>query len=175
MIDKLTRLARNRRGAAAAELALMLPLLLVIMLGSLELGNFFMNEHTLVKAVRNGARFAARQPFTNYTTCNGQVNDPARAATKNVVMKGYLDGGTIITPNIELSDIQVTTTCKSSVGDQSIGGIYFSRDVDSDGQKDAQIVTVSAQVDYLSVVGILGFNAPTVTLNAKSEAAVMGM
>ena len=53
-------LARDSRGAAAAEMALVLPLLLVILFGSLELGNYFMNEHTLIKAVRDGARFAGR-------------------------------------------------------------------------------------------------------------------
>jgi Flp pilus assembly protein TadG len=163
-----SRLFGDSRGAAAAELALVLPFLLVIMFGSLEVGNFFMNEHTLVKAVRNGARFAARQPYTNYTTCNGSVGEPAATQTKNVVMRGYLAGGTIITPNIDAADITVTTRCAATAGGQNMTGIYFSR---TDG---AQIVTVSATVDYMSVVGILGFNAPTVTLNARSEAAVAG-
>jgi Flp pilus assembly protein TadG len=162
-------LIKDRSGAAAAELALVLPFLFVIMFGSLEIGNFFMNEHTLVKAVRNGARFAARQSFTNYPACSGSVSEPALTATKNVVMRGYLAGGTIITPNIEASDISVTTRCTTTAGGQTMSGIYFTR---ADG---AQVVKVTASVNYLSVVGIFGFNGPTVTLNASSEAAVAGI
>ena len=52
------RLARDVHAAAAAELALVLPLLLIIMFGSFEIGNYFLNEHILVKAVRDGARVA---------------------------------------------------------------------------------------------------------------------
>jgi hypothetical protein len=71
MMGRLGLLSYDCRGAAAAEMALVLPLLLIILFGSLELGNYFMNEHTLVKAVRDGARFAGRQTFTNYTSCSG--------------------------------------------------------------------------------------------------------
>jgi len=91
MIRLFHRLARNSSGAAAAEMALVTPLLLIIMFGSVELGNYFMNEHSLVKAVRDGARFAARQSFTSYPDCS-TVGTSAQDATKNVVMYGYLSG-----------------------------------------------------------------------------------
>ena len=41
-----------------------------------EIGNYFLDEHILVKAVRDGARFAARQNFSNYSACTGAVADP---------------------------------------------------------------------------------------------------
>ena len=63
-------LGRDRKGSAAVEMALVTPLLLVIMFGSVEVGNFFYNEHLLTKAVRDGARYAARQNFSYYA-CSG--------------------------------------------------------------------------------------------------------
>src|SRR6476619_5757161 len=89
----------NQSGAAAAELALVLPLLLIILCGSFEIGNYFLDEHILVKAVRDGARFAARQDFSNYPngTCNGtstSVGEPVLTDTRNVVRTGLLLGGT---------------------------------------------------------------------------------
>ena len=66
-------LLRSRRGSAAAEMALVSPLLAVLMIGSVELGNFFYNEHILMKAVRDGARYAARQNFSNYSACTGEA------------------------------------------------------------------------------------------------------
>jgi Flp pilus assembly protein TadG len=148
-------------------MALVLPLLVTLMFGGLELGNYFMNEHTLVKAVRNGARFAARQQFTNYTACSGSPGGSVVADTQNIVMRGYLSGGTIITPNIDAADITVETACVGTVGTESMTGIYFGR---ADG---AQIVTVSASVTYQPVVGFFGFNGAQ--LNASSQAAVAGI
>jgi len=117
MIRLFHRLARNSSGAAAAEMALVTPLLLIIMFGSVELGNYFMNEHSLVKAVRDGARFAARQSFTSYPDCS-TVGTSAQDATKNVVMYGYLSGSAVLTPNITTSDITVSTSCAASAGGQ---------------------------------------------------------
>ena len=158
----------DRGGSAAAEMALVLPLLMVILFGCLELGNYFMNEHRLVKAVRDGARFAARQDFTNYPSCSGDVAEPALSDTKNVVMNGVMSGGSIITPNIQLSDISVTTACATSAGGQTMAGIYTGRTTG------AQIVTVSANVNYQPVLAIAGFTGISLTLNAASQAAVSG-
>jgi hypothetical protein len=159
---------RDRKAAAAAELALVLPLLITLMFGALEFGNYAMNEHTLVKAVRNGARFAARQNFTNYPDCSN-VSNSMRDDTRNVVMNGYLSGGRIITANIEAADISVTTSCTTTAASQTMSGIYFSR------PSGAQVVEVEAIVDYRPVVGLLGFDGAGVTLRASSQAAVAGI
>ena len=118
---KLSALLGCRRAAAAAEMALVLPLLLTLMFGALEVGNYFMNEHTLLKAVRSGARFAARQNFTNYPDCT-DVSDSVRDNTRTLIMDGYLSGGTIITPNIRAVDITIGTRCEAEVDSQSMGG-----------------------------------------------------
>ena len=168
MIRRLSCLRGDRTGAAAAEMALVLPLLLIIMFGSFELGNYFMNEHTLTKAVRNGARFAARQPFSDYPDCSS-VSSAMRDRTRNVVMNGYLSGGTIVTPNINAADIDVTTSCATTVGGQTMSGIYTGR------TSGAQVVTVTAAVDYRPVLSAFGFSGVGLTLNAASEAAVAGL
>ena len=147
---------------------MVLPLLLIVMFGTLELGNFFMNEHTLVKAVRNGARFAARQSFTQYPDCSS-VSTALRDNTRNVVMNGYLSGGTIITPSIQAADVTISTTCAATAGGQNMTGIYTGR------TNGAQVVTVSANVDYRPLIGAIGFDAFNAELNAESEAAVMGL
>jgi Flp pilus assembly protein TadG len=148
-------------------MALVLPLLMVILFGCLELGNYFMNEHRLVKAVRDGARFAARQDFTNYPSCS-TVSTTTRDATRNVVTNGVMSGGTIITPNIQATDVDVTTSCATSAGGQTMAGIYTGRTTG------AQIVTVSARVNYRPVLAIAGFTGIGLTLNAASQAAVSG-
>jgi Flp pilus assembly protein TadG len=156
----------DRRGSAAVEMVLVTPILLMLMFGGAELGNYFMNEHSLVKAVRDGARYAARQSFANYTSCSGQPGGTVVDDTKNVVMYGYRAAGTgVLTPNITADDITVETSCDPGV----VGGIYSAR---ADG---AQVVTVSATVDYLSVWGAFGFSGASKQLNASAQAAVTGI
>jgi Flp pilus assembly protein TadG len=161
-------LLKDCRAAAAAEMALVLPLLLLIMFSSIELGNYFMNEHKLVEAVRNGARFAARQSFSNYTACSGAPDGTVVSDTRNVVMNGYLSGGTVITPNIQAADIDVSTSCISVAGGETMTGIYVGR------PGGAQKVTVAASVNYRPVISAVGFTGIGFKLNAKSEAAVSG-
>ena len=171
MIRVASLALRDRSGSAAAEMAFVLPLLLMIMFGAAEIGNYFMNEHGLVKAVRDGARYAARQSFGNYTACNGSPGGAVVQNTKNIVLKGYLDPnkGTTITPNLQAADISVTTSCATTAGGQNMTGIYQGR------VTGAQIVTVSATATYQPIVASLGFRSVGIRLNASSQAAVMGV
>jgi Flp pilus assembly protein TadG len=173
-----TRLVKTDRGAAAMEMALVLPLLLIILFGSVELGNYFMDEHTLIKAVRDGARFAARQNFSNYTACSGSPGGTVVGDTRNIVMNGYLSGGSAITPNISATDITLSVSCASTAGGQDMVGIYRSRFGGTcDGTTSngcAQVVTVSATVPYRFVLGSFGFSGVGLGLNASSQAAVTG-
>jgi Flp pilus assembly protein TadG len=162
-------LRSDRDGSAAVEMALVMPLLLALMFGSAELGNYFMNEHSLVKAVRDGARFAARQDFANYTACTGSPGGTVVNDTQNVVMNGYLSTGSIITPNIQRANISVTTSCAVNAGGQTMLGIYRNR------TSGAQIVTVTATVNYRPILGAFGFRGWGMRLNAESQAAVGGV
>src|SRR4051794_15904326 len=143
----LIRLMRDCGGNAAAEMAMVAPLLLIVMLGSTELGNYFWNEHTLLKAVRDGARFAARQSFSNYTTCSGSPGGTVVSDTQNIVIYGYLSGSSKLTPNISTSNVSVATSCATSAGGQTMKGLYKSQ------PNGAQIVTVSAAVNYRPIIG----------------------
>ena len=167
----LIALVGDRRGTAAAEMALIAPLLLILGFGSIETGNFFLDQHTLEKAVRDGARFAARQSFSSYPTCSGSPDTTSVVTpTQNVVMYGYLNGTNALTPNIIASDITVSTQCfTSAVGGQTMSGLYKNR------TNGAQVVTVTAAVPYRTVVSSFGIRASAWQLNATSQAAVTGI
>jgi len=163
------------RGAAAAEMALVTPLLLVILIGSVELGSYFYNEHILAKAVRDGARYAARQNFSHYDACSGTPTGTVEAETEALVRTSLLAGGSDRFADIENDDIDLTVSCATSATDmssstQNMTGIYRGR------ATGAPIVTVSAIVDYTPVIGAaFGFSGVGLKLNATEEAAVMGL
>lgn len=167
---KCIRLLRSTCGAAAVEMALVTPLLLIIMMGSMELGNYFLDEHALVKGVRDGARYAARQGFTNYTCPGGTAPGGTVASdTQNVVRTGQVSGGTQRLP--QAATVTVTMSCNSVVGGQAISGIYRS----TSGTAYAPVVIVSATVPYTPVMQSFGFRGTGLSLNANQQAAVMGI
>ena len=167
------RLLRSTRGAAAVEMALVTPLLLIIMMGSFELGNYFMNEHRLVKAVRDGARFAGRQAFVWYDCSAGTIpGGTVVPDTQNVVKTGLYSGGSASLANWTPTTVSVTFTCATTAGGQNMLGIYRSSAGASVG---APIVTVSATVLYQPVLASFGFRGVGFNLNASQQAAVMGL
>ena len=58
MTKTSTRLARDRRGTAMIETALLLPLFLMLLLGILLYGQYFLLAHSVQQAANDGARAA---------------------------------------------------------------------------------------------------------------------
>ena len=171
MFRPLFALIRDRGGNAAAEMAMVTPLLLIIMMGCVELGNYFWNEHTLLKAVRDGARFAARQQFQWYTGCSGSPDSTnVVTPTQNVVVYGYRTVTVALTPNISTGNVTVTQSCATTAGAQTMSGLYKG---DPNG---AHIVTVTATVTYRPVLAVaMGFSGVGYQLYSQSQAAVTGL
>ena len=175
------RLARNISGAAAAELALALPLLLILICGSVELGNYFLDEHRLVKAVRDGARFAARQNLSYFTSCSGAPGGTVVSDTQNVIRTGVLSNGDDRMPGlgaagatIDVTIVGCRTTADGTAGGSPLSGFYANVKNSSGTIVGAPIVEVNASIPYTPVVKSFGFSGYNLTLNAKQQAAVIG-
>ena len=102
--------ARRQRGIAMVEFAIVLPLLMLIMLGTAELGRAFYQYNTLNKAVRDGSRYLANTAI-NATT--GVINldlDNKRANTQKLVVFGNTAGtGNSLLPGLTVANITVTS------------------------------------------------------------------
>ena len=161
-------------GAAAVELAMVLPFLLVLMFGSAELGKYFLDEHGLVKQVRDGARYAARLPLEANYSCPSTVNAGAQTLITNVTRTGTVTGSgtgrfdaTYWTRNCAGSaqTLAITVRC---VSNDDYDGIYQSL------AGDIPVVKVSATIGYRSVLGALGVPTANLCLRAESGAPVIG-
>lgn len=141
-----------------------IPILIALMFGSFELGRYFLDQHVVVKAVRDGARFAARQKFT-HMPCGGTSS--AESTIKNIVRFGNAagTGGPRLDYWTNANTITVSVACTTG----TYSGIYNGL------ASGAPRVRVSARVPYTSLFGLLGFDTGGLTLNAKSESAVMGI
>lgn len=159
-------LFRDRRGAAAAEMALVVPLLTALMLGAAELGRYFWSEHVLLKAVRDGTVYVSRQRIDNFDCASNAVNATVVNSTKALVRTGRMSGGADQLPNwtAQGAVFAVDLACVTSAGGTALDGIYTSN------AGLIPVVTVRASVPYSSMFGLRsGLN-----LTARQQAAVYG-
>jgi Flp pilus assembly protein TadG len=79
----LRRLAADRRGAAAVEMAMVMPALLLLLLGGMEAGRMAWTKATLTYAVQEAARCGA----VNATLCPTDGAIQAVAAQRGAVLR----------------------------------------------------------------------------------------
>lgn len=164
----ISSLFRCRSGAAAAEMALILPMLIAIMFGGFEGGAYLWTEHKVIKAVRDGARFAARQPFSAFD-CSGITDTAILAEVQNLTRTGQTSGGTAkVAGWDDNEDVVVTAACQT-------GESYSDQGVYATEESGAIHVTVATSVPYPSLFGTLGFDTSSATVTASANAAVMGI
>jgi hypothetical protein len=173
-------LIRNTEAAAAAEMVFVMPMLIILMFGSMELGNFFLTQHAVTKQVRDGARYASRLTLADPYVCSPGTNlstvfDDSSAGTKiiNVTKTGSVDGTAVGRfPDAfwaACASGQPVTVSIRCVDKDDYGGIYASL------EDDIPVVTVAADVAYPSLFSSLGFNTTGMCIRTSSEAAVAGL
>jgi Flp pilus assembly protein TadG len=158
-------LGNNQGGSAGVEMALSVPLFIALLFGVFELGNYFMTEHIVVKAVRDGARYAARRSVTaDYPGCT--PSSQLVTDTQNVTRTGQVadDGTPRFASWSDAGSITVEASCDTS-------GTYTGVFNTGIG---APVVTVRAAVPYVPLFNRIGLSSATLTLHAESQAAVMG-
>ena len=150
-------------------MALSVPIILALLVGCFEFGNYFWTEHQVMKGVRDGARFAARQPVDKLGCGPNPSNATVETEIKNVTRSGNSSGTTPRIPSWDNNEVTVTITCQGTPSGIYTSGIYANL------PSGARIVTVSATVPYPSMFGALGFNTRSLNVGARAQAAVMGI
>jgi Flp pilus assembly pilin Flp len=82
---------KESRGAAAVEFALVLPLLLMVVLGTIDWGWYFFVSQVVTNAAREGARVGS---LTAYDPAKPGADTTAAAEATNTV-RTYLTGATL--------------------------------------------------------------------------------
>ena len=165
------RILSDQRGASAAELALILPLLLLLLFGGLEAGHFIWTQHKLTEAVRDGARYASR--LDAQTFCPS-LNTVARDRIMLLTRTGQLENAAAksLVPGWEKEKVVVTPFCDKFVDT----GIYADL---ANGEKGPIVIVEARNVNYPSLFFHTGVIVPLtngpLSRNAKASAAVIGL
>lgn len=151
---------------------MVMPFLLVLMFGSLEFGKYFLDEHVVVKAVRDGARYASRQSFAGMA-CGATATNETQI--RNLVRYGKVTVGVGDKPRLfywtDPTSITVTTTCydnSGAGGTRVYSGVYT-------GRATVPRVTVRARVPYQPIAASFGFRNIGLFLDARSQSPVLGL
>lgn len=100
-LNWLLRFRRDERGVQLAELAIVIPIMLMMFAGVAEFGRYFYEYSTGAKAARLGARFICSKSLDSATT-----NWEAKA--KNLVVYGNTDGtGSPILSGLSTNNVDI--------------------------------------------------------------------
>lgn len=99
---------RRQRGVATIEFAICAPVLLLLMLATAELGRAIFQYNTLVKAVRDGARYVATNSSVGSTRIVA-ISAARRNEACNLIVTGNTAGtGPALLPGPTVCDIDAT-------------------------------------------------------------------
>lgn len=107
----IPRFITNDRGLQLAELAIVIPIFVLLFATVAEFGRFFYEYTTLAKAARNGARYLSTAKF-----------NPQDPQVKNLVVYGNMAGtGNPILDGLEPAHVVITA--RNSAGDPQTAGV----------------------------------------------------
>lgn len=102
MLNSLNRFRRDRRGAAAIEFGLLVPLFLVFLLGVVEFGRVLAQSNAVEKGVRAGVALAVRSDnpivaaSAQETAIKNLVKYGNTAGSGSVLVDGWTEAGATV-------------------------------------------------------------------------------
>lgn len=153
------RWLRDERGTSAAEFALVLPLLVVLLFSFYEVGRLIWSYNIVNAAVRDASRYAARQQMS----CSAFTDANAQGNVQRLTRTGTIDaGGTPLLRNwTNPATVTVAISCVANpTGGTTYAGLY-------DGLTQIPTVTVTAAAPYTSALTNLlpSLNLSTLTVS----------
>jgi Flp pilus assembly protein TadG len=80
-LRQLVRRSRGEEGSVAVELGLLLPVLLLLIVGGMDLGHCYYIKHVITNASREGARYAAKYTYPSQPATTETVSDYVKLAS----------------------------------------------------------------------------------------------
>ena len=115
-LRQLLRRGCGQEGAAAVEFAIILPLLVFLTLGGLDLGHSYYMQYLLTNASREGARYAAKYTGTGSQPTPAAVSNYVKLAPPNLDYNAYkFDTLTVNTTYTGTSPTQIATVTVTAI------------------------------------------------------------
>ncbi|MBP2316724.1 TadE/TadG family type IV pilus assembly protein [Azospirillum soli] len=153
---RLMRLLKDRRGSAMVEAALVLPLVMTLTFGLIEMGRALHHHHVLSKSVRDAARYLARVPLGCPATVDANWAT-ASATAKTLALTGRMNGTTPLVSYWTTGAFTIAPpTCQTIMG------------------REVQVMAVTGAVNYQSLGFLNLINLPSFQLRASHREMHIG-
>lgn len=155
-IGRLRLLRLEESGTAAAEFAFVVPLYLIMFVAFAEGGRLLHDFHVVSKAVRDGARYAARLP----ADCTGFDDAASQLRVQRLTRTGTIDAAAspVLAYWTNDATVSVTVGCfDNSAGTYS--GAY-------EGITQVPTMSVVSNVQFTFLFAGLVFTGPSVNMSA---------
>jgi Flp pilus assembly protein TadG len=80
-LRQLRKRGRGEEGSVAVELGILLPVLLLLIVGGIDLGHCYYIKHIITNASREGARYAAKYTYPSQPATTGTVSNYVKLAS----------------------------------------------------------------------------------------------
>lgn len=124
---RLTRITQREDGASTIELAIIFPILVLLFVGTAELGRLFYYYTTLAKATNVGARYLSTSRNAVNGTATQKTN--ARNEARNLVVCGIksisataCDGQTPVVPGLTVANVLICDNFSTACSPALAGG-----------------------------------------------------
>ena len=146
---------RNQRGIASVEFALLLPVLVLLLFGTVEIGRMVSDYHAVAKGVRDAARYLSRVDGIACPAASVTADRQTEAAY--MAMAGTLaapaDGtGYRLSYWTKPENVVVTVAC---VDNSAAGYTGIYTDIDGNPLATIPEITVTANVPFVRLFGDL--------------------
>jgi Flp pilus assembly protein TadG len=95
---------RGERGAEIVELAIVLPMLAILLIGGIEVGRAFYTYNILTKSIRDAVRYVSADSIST----TGVIPPATITKAKNLAVYGNISGtGSPVAPGFSTSDVSI--------------------------------------------------------------------
>ncbi len=160
------RFRRARQGVAAVEFVLCLPLIALMLFGTIDIGRLLFDYQAVSKSVRDATRYLTRIPAgTLGLTCGGVTGAAPIAEARNLALRGTID---TTDPYLlgfwtDPTTVTVSSSCVANGATPKIYQGFFSV------KDQIPSITVSATVSYPFLSGWVPGMGSTLTFTISHE------
>jgi Flp pilus assembly protein TadG len=170
-------IAHKQDGAAAVEFAMILPVLIVMLFGVIEIGRLLNDFHVVSKSVRDATRYLTRVPMdcpsggpSSGPLSSYLVNSGDETIARNLALTGSpaaptVPGDYLLRYWTDVTTISVTVNCVANGG--QFESVYA-------GVTNIPRITMTATVPFTFLWGALVLDSSTITMSIAHNEVNVG-
>ena len=113
------RFRRARQGVASVEFVMILPLIVLMLFGTIDIGRLLFDYHVVSKSVRDTTRYLTRinSATLDLSACPNVIGAVPIAAARNLALTGSVDGSSPNLLQYWTDPLSVTVSCRDIPND----------------------------------------------------------